>query len=341
MTKTLLAAASLIALSAGIAAADDKTLTISVYGVSQDEYKASLYAPFEEKCGCKLVIEQGNSSERLAKLEANKAKPVVDVIAFSDANALDASNKGLTQAIDPAKVPNLANLYDFAQDPIGGNKAVAYTFYGTSIAYDSAVIDGIDSWLDLLSDKLKGQVAIPNISTTQGPITLYMIEKALGSDDMNFTKAIEKVAENRDGIVTFYEKGGQIPQLMQQGEIAAAPIGRFGWANLVKTVPTAKWAAPKEGQTGGMNVLALVEGTQKADLAYEFINYWLSDEVQQKIAEALVDSPVNKNVTVSDEIAGNLSYGAEMAASISFVPAAAQLENRDAWLAGWNDKVAQ
>lgn len=339
--KTLVLAASALALSTGFAAAQEKTLTISVYGASQDAYQAGLYTPFEDKCGCKLVIEQGNSSERLAKLEANVAKPLVDVIAFSDANALEAAAKGLTQPLDHSKLANIANLYDFAQDPVGDKKAVAYTFYGTSIAYDGAVIDSVESWLDLFSDKLKGQVAIPNISTTQGPVTLYMIEKALGSDDLTFAKAIDLVAENRENIVTFYEKGGQIPQLMQQGEIAAAPIGRFGWANLVKTVPTAKWAAPKEGQTGGMNVLALVNGSENTELAYEFIDYWLSTEVQQAIAESLADSPVNKNVDVPAEIAENLSYGEEMAASISFVPAQAQIDNRNAWLDGWNAKVAQ
>ena len=341
MSKHLFLAASALALSAGFAAAADKTLTISVYGASQDAYQAGLYTPFEEKCGCKLVIEQGNSSERLAKLEANAAAPVVDVIAFSDANALEAAQKGLTQPLDHAKLSNIANLYDFAQDPVGDKAAVAYTFYGTSIAYDGAVIDSVDSWLDLFSDKLKGQVALPNISTTQGPVTLYMIEKALGSEDPTFAKAIEKVAENRDNIVTFYEKGGQIPQLMQQGEIAAAPIGRFGWANLIKTVPTAKWAAPKEGQTGGMNVLALVKGSQNEELAYEFIDYWLSAEVQQAIALSLADSPVNKLVEVPADVAENLSYGEEMAAAISFVPAQAQIEHRNSWLEGWNAKVAQ
>lgn len=340
MKTTLLTAASLLALTAA-AEAQDKTLTISVYGVSQDAYKEALYAPFEASCGCTLVIESGNSSERLAKLEANAAAPLVDLIAFSDANALDASRKDLLAAFDPAKLPNLGNIYDFARDPIGGNLAVGYTFYGSSIVYDSAVIDGVDSWLDLFGDELKGQVALPNVSTTQGPITLYMLERALGSEDPSLAKAIALVGENRDEIVTFYEKGSQIPQLMQQGEIAASVIGRFGWGNLAKTVPTARWASPKEGQTGGMNVLALVKGSGNADLAHEFADYWLSTEVQQKLAEMQVDSPVNTGVSVSDEIAEGLSYGEEMASSIHFLPAETQLEHRDAWLAAWNEQVAQ
>ncbi|MFH5775489.1 PotD/PotF family extracellular solute-binding protein [Paracoccus sp. NGMCC 1.201697] len=337
----LLLSASLLGLVATSAAAADKTLTISVYGISQDAYKEALYTPFEAKCGCKLVVEMGNSSERLAKLEANKAKPVVDVIAYSDANALEAAGKDLIQPVDPAKLPNLADAYEFARDPVGGNMAVGYTFYGTSIVYDSDVIDGVDSWLDLFGDKLKGQVALPNVSTTQGPLALQMIETALGSDDPKFGKAIDLVAEHRDDIVTFYEKGGQIPQLMQQGEIAASVIGRFGWANLLKTVPSARWATPKEGQSGGMNVLSIVKGAHDPDLAHQFIDYWLSAEVQQKLAEGQVDSPVNQKVTVSDEIAEGLTYGPEMAAAIKFLPAKSMLENRDAWLEAWNAKVAQ
>lgn len=337
----LMLSAGILALAAGAAQAQDKTLTISVYGVSQDAYKEALYAPFEAKCSCKLVIEMGNSSERLAKLESNAAAPVVDVIAFSDANAVEAAAKGLTAPLDPAKLASLPDLYEFARDPVGGNMAVGYTFYGTSIVYDSDVIDSVDSWLDLFGDALKGQVALPNISTTQGPLALYMIETALGSDDPKFGKAIDLVAEHRDDIVTFYEKGGQIPQLMQQGEIAASVIGRFGWANLAKTVPSARWAAPKEGVSGGMNVLALVKGAREPELAQQFIDYWLSAEVQQKLAEGQVDSPVNAKVTVSDEIAEGLSYGAEMAASIHFLPPKTLIENREAWLEAWNAKVAQ
>jgi putative spermidine/putrescine transport system substrate-binding protein len=340
MKTTLLTAASLLAF-ASAAQAQDRTLTISVYCVSQDAYREALYAPFEAECGCKLVIESGNSSERLAKLEANAAAPLVDLIAFSDANALDASRKDLLTPFDPALLPNLADIYDFARDPVGGNLAVGYTFYGSSIVYDSAVIDGVDSWLDLFGDQMSGQVALPNIATTQGPITLYMIERALGSDDPTFANAIALVGENRDEIVTFYERGSQIPQLMQQGEIAASVIGRFGWANLAKTVPTARWANPTEGQTGGMNVLALVNGSQNADLAHEFANYWLSAEVQQVLAEMQVDSPVNTQVSVPDDIAEGLSYGQEMADAIQFLPAQTLLENRDAWLAAWNEQVAQ
>ena len=71
MKKIILASGAAMMLTMGAAEAQDKTLTISVYAFAQDEYNQILYKPFEEKCGCKLVVETGNSVERLAKMEAN------------------------------------------------------------------------------------------------------------------------------------------------------------------------------------------------------------------------------------------------------------------------------
>lgn len=326
------------ALAASPAFAQDKTLTISVYGVAQDAYRDALYAPFEAQCGCTLVVEAGNSSERLAKLEANAARPVVDVIAFSDANALEAVNKDLIAPL--SGLTNLPDIYEFARDPVGGNMAVGYTFYGTSIVYRSDEVT-VDSWLDLFSEDLAGYVALPNIATTQGPVTLMMLQRALGKDDPEFTDAIDLVAAHKDDVVTFYERGSQIPQLLQQEEILAAVVGRFGWANIAKLGLPVAWAQPKEGQTGGMNVLSMVKGTQQPELAQDFIDYWLSSDVQQKLAEGLVDSPVNMKVTVDDAVAESLTYGEDMASQITFLPAAVQLDHRESWLTRWNEKVAQ
>ena len=63
--------------------------------------------------------------------------------------------------------------------------------------------------------------------------------------------------------------------------------------------------------------------------------------MQTRLAEALVDSPANAEVTVSDEVAANLTYGAETAENLVLLPSATLLDNRDAWLEEWNAKVGQ
>lgn len=340
LKKTMLASAGVLMLTMGIAHAEDKTLTISVYAFAQDEFKEIVYTPFEAKCGCKLVVETGNSVERLAKMEANKAKPVIDMAVVSMADALAAARAGLIDRIDTAKLSNFGKLYDIAKDPNGDGMSVGYTFYSTSIVYRTDKMK-IDSWADLLKDDIVPHIAFPNVTTNQGPPALYMLGQALGSDTPDLKGAIRAVGAKADKIVTFYVKSSQLVQLMKQEEIWAAPIGRFSWAPFTKLGLPLAWATPKEGQTGGMNVMVLAKGAKQPALALEFMNFWLSTEIQTKLAEKLVDSPVNAEVKVSDDVANNITYGEQMAKSLKLIPSAIALDNREAWLSEWNAKVAQ
>ncbi|MGV2104355.1 polyamine ABC transporter substrate-binding protein [Rhizobium sp. 21-4511-3d] len=338
--KTLIASVALLALSPLAASAQERTLTISVYAFAQDDFKTIVYDPFEKQCGCKLVVETGNSVERLAKMEANKANPVVDMAVVSMADALSATRKDLIEKIDTSKLTNFGKLYDIAKDPNGDGMSVGYTFYATSIAYRSDKMK-IESWADLLKPEYVGHVAFPNVTTNQGPPALFMLGQALGKDTPDLKGAIEAVGEKKDDIVTFYEKSSQLVQLMQQEEIWAAPIGRFSWAGFTKLDVPVAWATPKEGQTGGMNVMILTKGSKNQDLALQFMDFWLSTDIQTKLAEKLVDSPANKEVKLSEAAANNLTYGEETAKSLKLIPSAVALDNRDTWLKEWNNTVGQ
>jgi putative spermidine/putrescine transport system substrate-binding protein len=340
MQKALIASAALLALSPLAARAEERTLTVSVYAFAQDDFKTIVYDPFEAKCGCKLVVETGNSVERLAKMEANKANPVVDMAVVSMADALSAARKDLIDKVDTTKLSNFGKLYDLAKDPNGDGMSVGYTFYATSIAYRSDKMK-IESWADLLKPEYIGHVAFPNVTTNQGPPALYMLGLALGKDTPDLKAPIEALGEKKDDIVTFYEKSSQLVQLMQQEEIWAAPIGRFSWAGFTKLDIPVAWATPKEGQTGGMNVMVMTKGSKNQDLALQFMDFWLSTDIQTKLAEKLVDSPANKEVRLSEEAANNLTYGEDTAKSLKLIPSAAALDNRAGWLKEWNKKVGQ
>ncbi|MFB9949420.1 ABC transporter substrate-binding protein [Rhizobium puerariae] len=340
MKKVILASGTALMLTMGAAQAQEKTLTISVYALAQDEYKQIVYEPFEKICGCKLVVETGNSVERIAKMEANKANPVVDMAVVSMADALSASRAGLIDKVDTSKLSSFNKLYDVAKDPNGDGMSVGYTFYATSIAYRSDKMK-IESWTDLLKPEYASHIAWPNVTTNQGPPALYMLGQALGKDTPDLKAAIEAVGEKKDEIVTFYEKSSQLVQLMKQEEIWAAPIGRFTWAPFTKLGLPVAWAMPKEGQTGGMNVMIVTKGSKNRDLALQFMDFWLSTEIQTKLAEKLVDSPANKEVKLPEEIANNLTYGEETAKSLKLIPSATALDQRAGWIKSWNEKVGQ
>lgn len=336
--KRILALGTALALMAGAASAADKKLTISVYSFGTDAMTEAVFDPFEKVCGCEVVVETGRSVERMAKIEANASNPIIDVAVMSSHDALALARKGLLQPLDISKIPSHADLYESAKDPIGDNFAIGYGFYATSIVYRSDLVE-IDSWADLLSDKLKGRVALPNITGTQGPLTLHMLGEAMGGDDIKFTKTIDAVGAHAKDIVTFYGRSSALVQLMLQEEVIAAPIGRFAWSRFSGAKLPFKWAEPKEGQTGGMNVMLMTKGNGNEELAYQFMDYWLSTEVQTRVAEMKLDSPANAKVVVSDEIAESLTYGADLINSLKMLDPAAIIDNRDAWLKRWNEKV--
>ena len=340
LSFSALALAGIATLSASPAQAADEQLVVSVYGFAQDAFSEIVYKPFEALCDCELIVETGNSVERLAKLEARKDDPEIDMAVMSTHDALSANRKGITQSIDVSRLSNYDKLYDIAKDPLGDHLGIGYTFYATSIVYRTDKVS-IDSWKDLFKDEIKGRVAFPNVSTNQGPPALYMLGKALGDDASTLETPIKAVAENADDIVTFYERSSQVAQLMQQEEILAAPIGRFAWGAYTKMDLPLAWATPSEGQTGGMNVMVLTQGAKNEDLAYQFMDFWLSTEIQTALAEALVDSPANAEVVVSDEIAGNLTYGADTVSTLNLLAPAVILDNRDQWLESWNNSVTQ
>ncbi len=336
--KLLLAMTTALGLVTGAAHAQDKTITISVYSFGMDAMKAAIFDPFEEVCDCEVVVETGNSVERMAKIEANAANPVVDMAVMSSHDALALARKGLLQSMDVAQIPSHADLYESAKDPIGDHLAIGYGFYATSIVYRSDLVE-INSWADLLSDELKGRVALPNITGTQGPLTLLMLGKAMGTDEITFSDTIDAVGEHADDIVTFYNRSSELAQLMMQEEVIAAPVGRFAWSRFSGAALPFKWAEPEEGQAGGMNVMLMTKGNGNEELTYQFIDYWLSTEVQTRIAELKLDSPANAKVVVSDEIAESLTYGADLINSLTTLDSGAIIDNRDAWLDRWNEKV--
>lgn len=337
MTRYISVLAMSAVLTATGAAAQDK-LTISVYSFAQDAYKEALYDPFEEICGCELVIETGNSVERMAKIEANAADPVIDMAVISSHDALSLARKGLLQPIDTSKLQSFDKLYPAAQDPIGDSMAVGYTFYASSIVYRKDLVS-IESWNDLLGEKLAGNVSLPNITGTQGPLTLMMLNKAEGGAPDDFSGTISEIGKHADDIVTFYSRSSELAQLMNQEEVIAAPVGRFAWSRFKSSPLPFAWADPKEGQAGGMNVMIMTANNGNEELAYKLMDYWLSTEVQTRIAEALIDSPANMDVKVSEEVAENLTYGAELIKSLNILDPAVIIANRDAWVEQWNSEV--
>lgn len=345
MTSRRIAAGLGLALSlAGAlapAAAQNRTLVVSTYGLNGDLLKKHVYDPFKARCNCELVIETGNVAERFAKLEARRANPNVDLIQMPDFTALEASQKGLLSPIEHGKLKNLDQTYDFGRDPLRNREAVAYTVYsvGLVVRTDKASAN-IASWRDLWRPDLKGHLLLANITGNQGLATLFMADKAWGGLATDMSTGLGKLAEIKGNAVTFYTQTAQMTALFAQDEAWVAPVGRFAWLNLKKTGKPLKWVVPKEGQLGVMNVLAIPKGAKNPELAHQLIDFWLSRDVQTALANDLVDSPINRNAKPTAEAAEALTFGAAQIDSLVFMKPEMVVRERAGWVTQWNRMIA-
>ena len=312
-------------------------LVISTWGFNMDTIEANVAAPFEERFGVDIVYETGNNSERFTRLATRRDNPNVDVVQLASNWAFRASEEGLLQPYDPARLPVLDQVYDWARDPFGNQHVVGYAISSYALTYRTdKTATPLTSWNDLAADDFAGFITLPDITTTFGPATVAMIALANGGDLTNVEPAWIALEALSDDIVTIYRRSSELVSLVQQEEVWAAPYSSFAWGNLAATELPVVSVVPQEGLAGSQSMVAIVAGSANADLAHEYINWLLSAEVQQAQAVALVDSPTNAQVRVPEDIAPLLTYGDAVIGNLVFFDEAVLAQNREAWIDRWN-----
>ncbi|MBB3950167.1 ABC transporter substrate-binding protein [Aureimonas jatrophae] len=333
--RLALAASAALALTAG--AAQAKTLTISWWGFNGEKLDQIVIQPFKQQCGCDVVFETGNNADRLAKIRI-RGGAGVDVAYFSDSFSQIGVTEGLFQEIDPAKVPNIAGLYDIAKAP-QGPYGPAYTIGRVGIVTDTArVTTPVTSWDDLWREDMAASLTLPGITTTAGPMVVLKAGDHAGENAFdNPDAAFEAVDALKPNVVKTYNTGSEMINLFSTGEVSAAVAQDFTLGQIQAAVPTAAWADLKEGAIATVNTVNIPKGAAEPELALQYINFILSPEVQQKLAEQGVDAPAAKAVELTPEQARLWTYGADVVAKLQVLDYAKLNAAKNDWIDRWNE----
>ncbi len=333
--KTLFASATAIAaLMASTAHAE--TFTISWWGYNGEKLQANIVEPFQEICGCEVVFETGNNADRLGKLQARGGKGV-DVIYLTDSYSQLGVEAGTFMELDRSRIPNLENLYDIAQDPQGGY-GPAYAVGRAGIVYNAETVAPITSWDDLWREDLENQVTLPGITTTAGPMVVVQAGEYAGVDAFEDTDAaFAAIEELKPNSVKNYNTGSEMVNLISTGEASVAVAQDFTLASMKAAVPSMTWAELEDGDIATLNTINIPKGAEQVDLAYEFINFVLSLDVQQANAEQGVDAPVHMGVELTPEQAAGWTYGPEAIAKLNRMDYAKMNAAKIDWIDRWNE----
>lgn len=318
---------------------EKKDLVISIWGFNEDLLRENVFEPFEKEHNVNIILEVGNNADRLNKVRLGSSN--VDLIYLADSFAQQGIEEGLFEEIDREKIPNIENIYEVAQEPMGPY-GPAYTIGSFGIVYDPEKVDvTIDSWEDLWDENLSKQVALAEITTTSGPAQVDFASKVGGSETLDADKGFEKLQELRPNILMFYRSSSDLVNMFAQGEVSVATVSDFAFGSIKEAVPSAEWVIPKEGAYAYMNTINIVKGSENKELAEKFINWLLSEEVQRANALDKVDSPVNMNVELTEEEASGLTYGADAIESLNVLDWTYINQELPNWTDRWNREIVE
>ncbi len=285
-------------------------LILSTYGLSEDISAEEVYTPFEEQFNCKIVTETGSTNERYTKLSADSQSPI-DVIELSQAMTAKGISEGLFETIDLSKIENSQYLIGAAKTMAESGQGIAYTINSIGIIYNPAAVGfEITSFDDLWDPSLAGMVAIPDITTTFGPAMVYMASDHVGVDveSDNGEAAFKALEELKPNLVKTYAKSSDLINMFTSGEVAAAIVGDFGVPTIQAANPDLVFITP-DVTYANFNTICIPKNAKNKDLAYEYINYRLSKELQEKTAPALNEAPTNSQVELTAEESASMTYG--------------------------------
>lgn len=346
----VIAATTLLMAACGNSEADTKndtkkgseTLVVSTFGLSEDIVKKDIIAPFEKANDAKVTLEVGNSADRYTKL-LNNPNAGIDVIELAQANATQGNEEGLFEKITEKEVPNIKDLTTGAKEVYDSGAGVPIAVNSIGIVYNKEKLGKeITSWDDLWSEDLKGKISVPDISTTAGPLMLYVASDHAGVDITTDKgeAAFGAMKELKTNVVKTYSKSSDLANMFQSGEIEVAVVADFAVDIIQGASEDAVYVVPESGTYANYNTVNVPKNAKNKELAYTFVNDRISEESQKTKAISLNEGPTNSKVKLDEEQAKNKTYGAvaERAKTVDFVFIDKNMSN---WVDQWNRTMNQ
>jgi putative spermidine/putrescine transport system substrate-binding protein len=331
-----------LGLIATSALAQEKVLIVAGPGGSVEKaLRESVFPAFAQKTGMRMEYVAGNSTDILAKLQAQAGNQQIDVAMIDDGPMAQAVSLGFCRDLEIGDLKK--DLYKVAQFPDG--KSVAYGLLGSGFVYNTEIFKkngwaAPTSLADLSDAKFAGKIVIPPLNNTYGVLTLVQVAKANGGSetdiDPGFKAFTDKIAPN---VLAFEPSPGKMTELLQSGQAVLAVWGSSRAKALADTGFPAGFVYPKEGGAViGTGVCPVAGGAQKPE-AQTFINDLLQPDIQVKMAKTSGLAPVNRNAKLPPEDQVGMPYGEDQVNQLVSVDWATINKNRGAWNQRWTREV--
>jgi putative spermidine/putrescine transport system substrate-binding protein len=297
MSGAALAVSRLAGCSA--AEAQGATLRVTHFGGPYGALKDLVAAPFEHERLGHVTYDTEQPAIILSKVQAQRDDPPYDVVMMTRAVALRMTKAGLLSPLTQAEIPAMSEIYP--QSVLPGGHGVAMLIDSVDVMYDPKKTTApITSWLDLWRPDLRGKVVFPALPLA-GYITyvLLAVARSLTGNERSVDDAFKKLKEIKPAVRTFITDPNQATQMIERGEIVAAPQYSARISNVMKANPQILRATPKEGVPAAPYDLCVIKTSPQQQLARKYINFVLTPKIQDAMASTILVTPVTRRPNIA------------------------------------------
>jgi len=309
-------------------------LVVGVWGGSYaDTIKKYAVEPLEKK-GATVELVLGGTGDRLSKLYAEKGNPSMDVAFLNLYESKQAIDDGVAEPAD-SSLPNFSQLYPAAQQ-----NGYGMTFMGLGIVYNKDLVKTpIKEWADLWRPDLKGKIAFPTYPGFEGDSFVAIAGKAFGRTEKDDQANFDKLKELTP-VPMSYSNLDELFLELKNGGVLAAPIFNSYANEYIKKGFPVEFVSPNSpGPVMAKDTIVIAKGTKHEELAKEFVNLCIGQEMQTHFATDLFFGPTNKEVQVSDDLAQQIVYGEDAVSKLEVLDWDYIISKRSDWTQKWNTEL--
>jgi iron(III) transport system substrate-binding protein len=289
MLMKLLGTTMLVASLLGSAAqaADQRVV---VYTAHEASIVEQMVPRFEKETGIKVDIIKAGGGDLLNRLKAEAAAPRADVI-WSVGSDLLAGNPQLFQAYKPAG-------FDASTDPkfIGTGNWLPYTGVIMVMMVNTDQVKPADypkGWMDLVDPKWKGKISSARADSSSSAFIQYFTILSAFPD--KGADIYSKIFSN----FALSDSSGAVPRFVSDGEAAIGLTLEDNALQYVRGGGKVAILYPSEGTSLTADGVALVKGAPDAELGKKFIDYVLSQPIQQILVQSIGRRSIRTDVAAN------------------------------------------
>lgn len=244
---------------------------------------------FEQRYGVKVVYDNYSAQDTLeAKLRIGRFG--YDLVVASDYKIGRFRKSGILQPLDPKRIPNLGNLFDWLRetpyDP-GNRFSIPWQWGTTGIGYNTTyVTEPVTRWSTLWDPRYRGRIDMLNERRDCIAVALLRLGYSINTTDARQLQAAQNLLIEQRPLLKHYTSDTYIDEMAADDAWLCE-----GWSGdvfqAIADNSNVSYVIPEEGSMRWVDNMCIPVGAPHKDLAELFMDYALEPEVSAQISNAV------------------------------------------------------